>query len=445
MKIRTLFLTVAMSMLFLTACTGMMNLVPPKLSPQDQELLSAVLRNDLNATTRLLQTGASPNSIAPSGNSILQTAVYSGHTDLVKLLLRNNGDPNLVSRDGLTALYLAKKPAMHKLLLENGADPFVRSHKRNYTPFESWVNTFAHVTTEAEKKKVMDTIKSQGIKMNREHFEQKEWLTRADLVETVKIYQSYKYDINKTTNIDKQTPLHIAAEEDKYNLMLILMDAGAKANSKDKYGDEPLFIVARQTQSKSGNDEFTAVVKALVKAGGDINGKDASDNTPLCNAAIVGNLARVNTLLGIKGIRVNERGEYGESAIFKTNVLAVSRALVSAGANVNQESDYGFTPLFAVVNPEVVTFLIKSGANINHLDKNKQNILVHNLVSANSEYRLTRDDKTIVELYLKKFEILIKAGIRVNEAPRPDMTALTLAKEVPLTKIVDLLVKSGAK
>lgn len=158
--------------LFLASCAGW----TAPLKPLDQELLAAVLREDLGVATRLLsaelghffdldapgfvyaQQGASPNTLAPSGNSILQTAVHGGHLEMVKLLLRHKGDVNLANPDGLTALYLAQKPAMQRTLLENGANPFIRSAKRNYSPFEFWSNTFAHVTTEAEKKQLMDVI-----------------------------------------------------------------------------------------------------------------------------------------------------------------------------------------------------------------------------------------------------------------------------------------------
>lgn len=442
MKTRIFFFTVVLTMLSFTAYAGWFNLFPKPLAPQDMELFESVMRNDLSKATRLLQAGASPNAIAPNGNSSLQYAVLDGNIEMVKLLLSNKGDVNLPNRDGLTALYLAKKPTMHKLLLENGSDPFVRKEKSLYSPFEFWCYYTAHITTEAEKKKVMDVMKSQGLKMNRAQFEKNLWLTRADLVETVKIYQSYKYDINQTTNIDKQTPLHIAAQENKYTLMQILIAAGAQVDLKDKLGNDPLAIIA---SSNNGNDEFAAVVKALIKAGADINGKDPRKNTPLCNAAIVGNPSRVGTFLGINGIKVDERCEYGESALFKTNVLAVSRALVAAGADVNHESDWSFTPLFTVLNPEVVSFLLKSGADVNHLNIEGQNILVHNLTNANEAFRITMDEKMITNRYLQKFEIIIKAGIRVNEAPKPEMTPLALAKRVPFPKFVALLEKAGAR
>lgn len=444
MKNKMLLLIAALVMLLNAACAGMVNR-PAPLAPQEQELLMAVLKNDLGSATRLLQAGASPNACAASGNSILQTAVFSGHIDMVKLLLRYKGDANFTNADGLTALYLAKKPAMHRTLLENGANPFVRSEKRQYSPLEAWCNTFAHVATEAEKKTSMKILKSQRLNIKREQLEQKEWLTRADLVETVKLYQSYKYDINHTTNVNQQTPLHIAAEQDKYDLMLILLNAGARGDLKDQAGNDPLNMISRQRQSKNGNNEYATVVKELVKAGSDINGKDASGNTPLCNAAMVGNPARVRTLLGVKGIRINEPGEYGESALFKANVPAITRDLVAAGANVNMASKGGFTPLFSVTNPEVVAFLIKSGADVNHLNNERRNILVDNLLDAHTAYKISMDEKAVTNRYLKKFELLIRAGIRVNDSPSPNLTPLALANRVPFTRIVALLKKSGAR
>jgi ankyrin repeat protein len=310
---------------------------------------------------------------------------------------------------------------------------------------EAWCNTFAHITTEAEKKKVLEILKSQRIAISREQLEQKEFLTRADLVETVKLYQAYRVDINQTTNVDQQTPLHIAAEQDRYSLMLILLAAGARGEARDRSGDDPLNVISRQRQSTNGNHDYATVVKALVRAGADINGKDASGNTPLGNAALVGNPSRVRTLLGVKGIRVNEPGEYGESALFKSNVPAVTRELVAAGADVNQESRGGFTPLFAVTNPEVVAFLIKSGAEVNHLNHDRQNILVHNLRAAHAAFKISMDEEAVTNKYLKKFELLIRAGIRVNDAPSPNMTALALASRVPFPRIVTLLKKAGAR
>ncbi|MDA8124125.1 MAG: ankyrin repeat domain-containing protein [Deltaproteobacteria bacterium] len=445
LKTKVLAVIGVLAMLLLTACAGMETRAAAPLAPQERELLTAVLKNDLSATTRLLQAGVSPNGCAANGNSILQTAVYGGNLEMVKLLLRYQADVNFVNVDGLTALYLAKKPAMQRALLENGANPFVRSEKKQYSPLEAWCTTFAHITSEAEKKKALEILKSQHIAVTREQLEQKEWLTRADLAETVKLYQAYKYDINQTANVNKHTPLHIAALEDRYPLMLVLLAAGGRGDVKDRIGDDPLNVITRQRQSQNGNDDYATVVKALVKAGADINGKDGSGNTPLCNAALVGNPARLKTLLGVGGIRVNEPGEFGESALFKSNVPAVARELVAAKANVNQTNNGGSTPLFTVTNPEVVAFLIKSGANVNHLNDEKRNILVHNLLAAHGEYKISMDETAVTNRYLKKFELLIRAGIRVNDAPTPNLTALQLANRVPFTKIVELLRKAGAR
>lgn len=429
----------------LASCAGMGGVPAAPLAAADRDLLTAVLKNDLSAATRLLQAGASPNARAASGNSILQTAVYGGSVEMVKLLIQYKADVHFVNTDKMTALCLAKKPAMQKTLLENGADPFSASGNHGYSPLESWCDTFAHVASEAEKKKALEILKSQHIAITREQLEQKEWLTRADLAETVKLYQSFRYDINQTANAEKLTPLHIAALQDRTPLMLVLLAAGARGDVKDRVGDDPLNLITRQRQSTNGNDDYATVVKALIKAGADINAKDNKGNTPLCNAALVGNAARAKTLLGVGGIRVNEPGEYGESALFKSNVPAVARELVAAKANVNQTNNGGSTPLFTVTNPDVVAFLIKSGANVNHLNNDRRNILVHNLLAANEEYKISMDETAITNKYLKKFEALIRAGIDVNAAPSQNLTALEIASRVPFAPIVELLRKAGAR
>ncbi len=204
LKTKVLAVIGVLAMMFLAACAGIENQAAAPLSAPERELLAAVLKNDFSATTRLLQAGVSPNACAVNGNSILQTAVYGGNIEMVKLLIRHKADVNFVNADKTTALFLAKKPAMHKTLLENGANPFFVSGNEQYSPLESWCNTFAHITSEAEKKKTLETLKSQHLPITREHLEQKEWLTRADLTEMVKLYQAYKYDINRTSNANKR-------------------------------------------------------------------------------------------------------------------------------------------------------------------------------------------------------------------------------------------------
>lgn len=415
-----------------------------KPSPQEQALITAVLQGNLTAAEGLLRQGVSPNAKAVSGDTILQLAVNGGNLEITRLLIRYKGDPNAQNALGYTALYFAVKPAMHRFLLESGADPFY-TPKNGYSPFEFYCAQKAYVTSEADKQKMMGILQSQGIKLTRDHFERTSWLNRADLVETVKIYQSFNYDINKTTNSTQELALHLAAVGDNYTMMLILIEAGARGNFLNAFHQEPLNIIASQKDSKNSNADFGIVLKALLRAGANINEKDSTESTPLFNAVIAGNPERVRLLLASPGLRIDESCEYGETAVFRAGNLQIAKYLVAAGANIEAQSNAKNTPLFIITNTEVVGYLIKSGANIHHLNMGGLNILVHNMRAARKIYLADFDEEAINRKFLGKFELLIKAGIDVNYTPRSEQTALYIAKSVPFTAFVRLLEKAGAK
>jgi ankyrin repeat protein len=413
-------------------------------SPKEQALVVAVLQGNLAAAEELLLQGVSPNAKSTSGETMLQLSVHGANLEMTKLMLQYGGDPNAVNNDGVAALHFAIKPEMHRLLLENGADPSY-TPKDGYSPFELFCTEKGTVMTEADKKQMMELLESQGIALTREHFERTSWLTHADLVEVVKVYQEFDYDINKTTNSRRELPLHVAAITDNYAMMNILIDAGAKANVRDAIQQTPLNIIASNKNSKHSSADFDKVLKALLRAGAEINEKDGNSNTPLCNAVMAGFPERVRLIVATPGVRVNEPCEYGETALFRAGNLQIAKHLVSAGADVNALSSGKNTPLFTVTNPEVVDFLIKSGANVNQVNMDSMNILVHNTSAAREMYYHTADEEAVNKRFLPKFELLIKAGIDINFEVKPRQTALSIAKQVPLDAFVELFERYGAK
>ncbi len=413
-------------------------------SPMEQEIYTAVMQGNLNRTKQLLDSGASPNSRGVSTDTILHLAAANNYSDIIKLLVDNNADVNLTNRDDLGPLALAKKPAAVKLLLEAGANSLYVSRIKNMTPFELW-SFLAFPASEADKKAVIDEAKAYGYSVNAADMEARLWLNKNDLVETVKLYQKAGYDINKAYNSNKQTPLVIAAAEDNYALINILVDAGAKANTKDAYNDDALNIITRNRQSKHTIEEYNATLKALLKGGADINGTDHASNTPLCNAASIGHLSRVKTLLATTGINLNAPGRDGLSALAQSESLDIAKALVAAKINIESKDRFGSTPLFNILNAEVVSYLLKQGSNANHINDYKQNILVHNMLAAWAEFKIKTNPEELDEKYYKKFEALIAAKIDVNYKAPDGGTALELAARSHLVKIPAILKKAGAK
>ncbi|CAF3636468.1 unnamed protein product [Rotaria socialis] len=71
-------------------------------------VLAAVQANDQNTLRILVQAGYSISSIDPlNGRSLLHTATYLGHTEVVRRLLKEGVNTSLHDRDGKTCLHVA--------------------------------------------------------------------------------------------------------------------------------------------------------------------------------------------------------------------------------------------------------------------------------------------------------------------------------------------------
>ncbi len=159
------------------------------------------------------------------------------------------------------------------------------------------------------------------------------------------------------------TQLHLATIRKHIRIVVLLIEAGADVNAKDKYGWTPLHRAARH-----GHIE---VVKLLLEAGADVNAKGEFGETPLYRAAWRGRTEVVKLLLAV-GAEVNDKDdEHGTTplhcAAWRGRTEAVE-VLITAGAEVNAKDNAGATPLPLAAwygYTEVVKILLKAGANVN--------------------------------------------------------------------------------
>ena len=100
-------------------------------------------------TTKAVERGADPNYIGPEGFAAIHLAAGldgAAGMQLLKLMLRYNGDPNLKSSDSETALHIAvmwNRENATRLLLACGADPTIRNSD-GLTAFDLAENTSDH-------------------------------------------------------------------------------------------------------------------------------------------------------------------------------------------------------------------------------------------------------------------------------------------------------------
>src|SRR5208337_1007440 len=89
------------------------------------DLHQAVRSGDAPATQAILATGFNPNTRDDFGATALHDAVWTGHIELVRMLLEHGADPNIPHAEaGSTPLHYAAmkgQAAIAALLLEHGA------------------------------------------------------------------------------------------------------------------------------------------------------------------------------------------------------------------------------------------------------------------------------------------------------------------------------------
>ena len=145
------------------------------------------------------------------------------------------------------------------------------------------------------------------------------------------------------------------------------IENGANMNTRSIHGETPLMLAAAYNLNPD-------VIKALVKAGADVNAReDELKMTPLMMAAQFNTNPKVITALINAGASVNEKHDNGWTPLmwaagFNSNPEVVT-IFVKTGANVNEKDDKGFTSLIWAAtfnsNPDVIETLIKAGADVN--------------------------------------------------------------------------------
>ena len=113
-------------------------------------------------------------------------------------------------------------------------------------------------------------------------------------------------------------------------------------------------------------------VEAMIKAGADIESRDALGKTPLMWAATINeNPNVIKILLKVGAKIIEDKDNYGRTplrwAACSNKNPDIITTLLNAGAKIDDRDKYGITPLMGAAgsnqNPNIITTLLNAGAN----------------------------------------------------------------------------------
>jgi ankyrin repeat protein len=171
--------------------------------------------------------------------------------------------------------------------------------------------------------------------------------------------ESYLYPRFNSLSDAEGIAKYSAICEDYRDIVKRLLACGAKANVKDKEGDNPLHYATRIGE--------TEITELLIQHGAAVNEKDSFGLTPLHYAAR--GHKNMAELLLTNGADINAEAPDGDTPLHDASLrghLDIVDLLVNSGANINIRNSRGRTPIEDAARREhldIVEMLRRHGAN----------------------------------------------------------------------------------
>ncbi len=325
--------------------------------------LIAVQVGNVDAVNDLLAKGVDVNAtLRSSGETALRLAIRGVHVEVVKALLDSkNVNINVMTDDcGRSDLYVAAVDVgdtdIVRALLERGANMDLKDGVTGVT-------VFYRVVERGNFEMVQVFLKANANVRETNYLGNTMLHVAADNNDTrlIKVFVRNNLLSVDELNGHKQTPLHVAAARGHVNTIMALLDCGSDVNAKDLTGSTPLC----EAICNSSINNPVVVLKAFLAKGVCLSEKFHYDcSTVLHLVARIGNEDMINALLKA-GAPLNVANKFGytplhEAAEYGT-VEAVT-ALCVGGADVTAENRWGQTALMIAIargEQELITELEK--------------------------------------------------------------------------------------
>ncbi|WP_264683262.1 ankyrin repeat domain-containing protein [Wolbachia endosymbiont (group B) of Euphydryas aurinia] len=247
-----------------------------------------------NVTTEIQPVTEEQKMTEKYSNGSLHLGAEQGDLDMVKYFVEKGAEVNAKANDYLAPLQVAAIKGyldIAKYLIDNGADVNIKTKIKN-----NKIVMPLHLALDYS-----NTPFGYG---------------RENHAKIAKYLINNGADINVKGTITDTTPLHLATDAGKLDVVKLLVDKGADIRAKDRDGHMPIHIAVKNAH-RIGLD----MVKFFLNKGIDVNTKDGDNYTLLRLASIVEGVKHENLV----------------------------KFLIEQGASVNHEENNGWSPLYWLV------------------------------------------------------------------------------------------------
>lgn len=250
---------------------------PGEHGAQDQ-LYQGVIRNDIVLVTSAIAAGAELDYPYEDYNqhTALWIACAKGHADIVKILLSEGANPNLVSYDNTSPLIVAIQDSpnsydMVQALLDHGANP-----DPVYKGYFHTTLTDAAIIDNPEIVKLLIDRGASPLTVNSEG----NCAMHLASTKCISLLLAGGGNLH-VENSEGQKPIHFAAIQGDYEGIIAMIEHGADPNERDRNGQAPLHYIATEPLHICPYGSYVKSAEVLLRHGGDLNMKNATGKRPI--------------------------------------------------------------------------------------------------------------------------------------------------------------------
>lgn len=357
---------------------------------------------------------------------------FARSPEMAKFLIAKGANVNVKNKNGSTPLHITQSKAIAQILLAAGTkinikEENARNGKRT---------TLLHNASKIGFKELVQQLINNGANVVIRDSKKR---TPLHYAATKEVAALLMLDINAKDE-SGNTPLHLAVEDNRPQIVYFLIANGAKLNVENNEENTPLHLALQYNHI---HPNFThnrlEIVSFLINNGAKLNVKNNNGQTPLHIAVLNKRFPRLDNMQNIERLLLEHSAEINIQDNNKTTPLDIAvdlqledtvALLISKHPDVNSEHKYGRTLLHIAVDfklKDVAKQLIAKGAFVH---------AKNNLLQTPLHLATTRGSQDIVEL-------LIAKGARVNVRNVKGQTPLYRAIALGHNDIAALLINNG--